>query len=338
MKCIVCQEPKRFVKKDVPIPTRQPGEALVRILRIGICGTDIHAFHGNQPYFTYPRVLGHELAGVIEEMDSDSDLSVGDQVAVIPYLHCGTCVACRNGKTNCCVNMRVLGVHADGGMAEFITVPTSHLIRTNGFSLEQSVILEPLSIGAHAVRRSGLAAGQTALVIGAGPIGLGTMLFAKQRGARVIAMDIDHARLEVCHAFARVDATVDARMRPWETLAALTNGEFPWVVFDATGNAESMAAAIQAVAHGGTLVYVGLVNGEIRVSDPELHKRELTLMGSRNATREDFELVLHAVAKGFVDVNRYITHRVAFDDFIDTFADWINRKACVIKAVIQLCS
>src|SRR5690554_3690106 len=175
---------------DLPEVEFKPGEALVNIRRIGICGTDMHAYKGNQPFFSYPRILGHELSGVIVQVGvNDKGLQEGDQVSVIPYMHCGSCIACRHGKTNCCTSMKVLGVHIDGGMRERIPVPVTHLIRTEGLTLDQSAMLEPLAIGAHAVRRAGLLRGETILVIGGGPIGLGVMAFAKYAGARVIAMD-----------------------------------------------------------------------------------------------------------------------------------------------------
>lgn len=337
MKTIICNEPNQFSMIEVPAPARKPGDALVRIKRIGICGTDIHAFHGNQPYFTYPRILGHELAGIIEAVDADvPGLAVGTQVSVIPYVHCGHCIACRAGRPNCCASLRVIGVHTDGGMAEYITMPTTHLLPTADLSLEQSAILEPLSIGAHAVRRSNLGPNDTALVIGAGPIGFGVMAFAKLRGATVIAMDVNDERLDVSRDFAQVDATVNARDNPVEQVVALTDGDFPVVVFDATGNAASMSAAVHYVAHGGTLVYVGLVKGDVSISDPELHQRELTLLSSRNATLEDFAVVHDAVAKGQVDTNHYITHRVAFDDVIYAFEGLTQPATKVIKAVIEL--
>ncbi len=337
VKQITCVEPNRFAMTDVALPNTKPGEALIRVQRIGICGTDIHAFLGNQPYFTYPRVLGHELSGTVEALhDSDGGIRVGDQVSVIPYLHCGKCVACRAGKTNCCTEMRVIGVHVDGGMGEYICVPTTHLVRTNGLSLEQSVVLEPLSIGAHAVRRSGIRNGDSVLVVGAGPIGLGVMAFAKRRGARVIAMDVNEERLTSCRTWANVDDTVDARNPPEEELARLTSGNFPAVVLDATGNAGSMSASVQYVAHGGTLVYVGLVKGDVCFSDPEFHKRELTLMGSRNATIEDFAEVKNAIEEGVVDVKGYVTHHIDFDHLVGVFNDLTKPETKVIKAVVEL--
>jgi 2-desacetyl-2-hydroxyethyl bacteriochlorophyllide A dehydrogenase len=232
--------------------------------------------------------------------------------------------------------MRVLGVHTDGGMREVIAVPVDHLINANGITLDQAAILEPLSIGAHAVKRSGLAADELALVIGGGPIGLGVMAFAKQRGARVIAMDVNEKRLSFCQDWAKVDDIIHVKNNPLVQLMELSNGDLPTVVFDATGNAKSMTDAFQYVSHGGRLVYVGLVKMDITFSDPEFHKKELTLMGSRNATLEDFDIVLDAVRSGFIDTERYITHRAGFDQMIDEFAVWLNPASGVIKAMVEL--
>lgn len=338
MKAIVCEQVDqlRLVEQKEPA-LQQPGTAIVRIRRIGICGTDLHAYKGNQPFFTYPRVLGHELAGIVEQADDPNGaIKAGDQVSIIPYMHCGTCIACRNGKTNCCTDMKVLGVHIDGGMRELIAVPTSHLIVTNELTLDQAAVLEPLSIGAHAVRRSGLHGGETALVIGSGPIGLGVMAFAKHLGARVIAMDIQEERLAFCRKWAKVDETVHALQGGKERLAELTGGEYPTVVFDATGNARSMTDAFGLVAHGGRLVYVGLVKADLSFNDPEFHKREMTLMGSRNATMEDFAAVHAAVQSGSIDVDSYITHRVPFAEMISHFDSWLKPESKVIKAMVEL--
>jgi 2-desacetyl-2-hydroxyethyl bacteriochlorophyllide A dehydrogenase len=337
MKGIVCEEIERFKLTEMEPPAFTAGEAIVRIKRIGICGTDLHAYKGNQPYFSYPRVLGHELAGVIERIeDNEAGLQAGDQVSVIPYLHCGHCIACRSGKTNCCVSMRVLGVHVDGGMREQISVPVANLIKTNGLTLDETAIMEPLAIGAHAVRRSALRADETALVIGAGPIGIGVMAFAKHLGAKVIAMDINDERLAFCRDWAGIDHAVNALHDPAGHLAALTGGDFPTAVFDATGNSRSMTAALQYIAHGGRLVYVGLVKDEIGFPHPEFHKRETTLMGSRNATREDFEQVRLAIESGSIDASRYVTHRAPFTQMIETFESWLDPASKVIKAMVDI--
>lgn len=338
MKCIVCEQPDRLSMQEVQAP-KQPGagEARVSIRRIGICGTDLHAFKGNQPFFSYPRVLGHELAGIIEEVGPNSaNLQPGDQVAIIPYLECGKCRACRAGKTNACTSLQVLGVHIDGGMAELLVVPTDHLVSTAGLSLDQSVILEPLSIGAHAVRRAELQKEEHVLVIGAGPIGLSVMAFAAQKGVHVSVMDINSDRLNFSRKWANIENTVNALDNPLEAMLEITGGELPSVVFDATGSARSMMESFKYTANGGKLVFVGLVKGDISFSDSEFHRRELTLFASRNSTREDFGTVRQAVQSGAINSGIYITHRTGFDHMIENFEGLFDPQAGVIKAIIEL--
>ncbi|MDQ0060109.1 zinc-binding alcohol dehydrogenase family protein [Paenibacillus harenae] len=337
MKSIVCEQVDRLQVVEQEEPALGGGEAIVRIRRIGICGTDLHAYKGNQPFFTYPRVLGHELSGIVEQVDDSSGkVKAGDQVSIIPYMHCGHCIACRRGKTNCCTDMKVLGVHIDGGMRERIAVPVTHLLVVNELSLDEAALLEPLSIGAHAVRRSGLGEGDTALVIGSGPIGLGVMAFAKHRGAKVIAMDIQEERLAFCKHWAKVDGTVNALHDAKARVAELTDGEYPTVVFDATGNARSMQSSFDLVSHGGTLVYVGLVKADLTFNDPDFHKREMTLMGSRNATPEDFAAVKSALQSGSIDAGSYITHRIPFDELPGQFDALLKPESKVIKAMAEL--
>jgi 2-desacetyl-2-hydroxyethyl bacteriochlorophyllide A dehydrogenase len=337
MRTIICEEPNKFVLKETEMPDRKPQEAHLRIRRIGICGTDLHAFKGNQPYFVYPRILGHELAAeVVEIDDNEGGIRVGDLVTIVPYLECGRCIACRSGRTNCCVSMSVLGVHQDGGMREYMTVPADHLLKAEGLTADQTAIVECLAIGAHAVRRAGIVRGEYALVIGAGPIGLGVMKFAKLAGAKVIALDINDDRLAFCTRWDCADYTVNALRNPVQEIKDITDGEFPTVVFDATGSAKSMEGAISYVAHSGRLVYVGLVKADISFSDPEFHKREMSIMSSRNATKEDFAQVLDAIRSGHVDTGAFISHRSPFDQMIDAFDSWLKPETGVIKAIVEL--
>ena len=333
---MVCERPKKLRYIDRETPKREPGKAIVNIKRIGICGTDIHAFLGNQPFFEYPRVLGHELSGFIDWIgENPNGLQIGDQVSVIPYLECGTCPACKSGYTNCCPNISVMGVHTDGGMAEQIAVPIDHLIKTNGLTLDQSAILEPLSIGAHAVRRSQLHERDSVLVIGAGPIGLGVMQFAKQKGAKVIAMDLNEERLAFAKQWEKVDETIRTTHDNLTKLHDLTNGKMPSIVFDATGNSQSMMQAFHYPANRGKIVYVGLVKSDITFSDPLFHSKELTLMASRNATREDFDWVLQSLKEDKIDATQFITHRASFDQAINKFELWMSPNSKVVKAMIE---
>ncbi|WP_166243076.1 zinc-binding alcohol dehydrogenase family protein [Paenibacillus turpanensis] len=336
MKCIVCEEPRRLVMKEADLPTPGPDEALLRILRVGICGTDMHAYRGNQPYFVYPRILGHELAAEIFVIgNNEKGLAVGDQVCVIPYVHCGACIACRRGKTNCCTQMSVIGVHQDGGMREYMTVPIRHLVRTEGLTPDQAAVVECFSIGAHSVRIAGIGPGDVVLVIGAGPIGLSTMKFAKLAGAKVIAMDLNEERLDFCKSWVPADHTVNAMNEPLREVERITGGDYPITVFDATGNVKSMEQAVQYVAHGGRLVYVGLVKSDITFHDPDFHKREMVIMGSRNANKEDFAEVIDNIRAGRIDTDAFITHRTAFTELIEQYDHLMRPETGVIKAVVQ---
>ena len=337
MNTLVCNQPGEFAYQDNPAPVLTAGQALIKIKRIGICGTDMHAYQGTQPFFNYPRVLGHELAGELVDTGGAAGFAVGEAVTFIPYFNCGHCIACRMGKPNCCVQMQVCGVHVDGGMAELLAVPTQSLVHGDGLSYDELALVEPLAIGAHGVRRADVQPGEFVLVVGAGPIGLGVMEFARIAGAQVIALDINEQRLDFCKAKLGVAHTINA-LAPdvTEQLRAITNGDMPTVVIDATGSQKAILNAFQYLAHGGRFVLVGLQKGEINFSHPEFHKREATLMSSRNATRQDFEFVIDAMKRQEVRPTTYITHRVRFAEVKTEFEQWLNPANGVIKAMVEL--
>ncbi|GAB3988349.1 zinc-binding alcohol dehydrogenase family protein [Spirosoma daeguense] len=337
MQTLVCTTPGQLTYQTGTKPEWTPGNTLLRIRRIGICGTDLHAFEGTQPFFNYPRILGHELAGEIIETDATSGFVVGEAVTFLPYVNCGNCVACRAGKTNCCSSLNVYGVHSDGGMVEYLSVPTRLLIHGNGLSYDELALVEPLSIGAHGVRRAAVQPGEWVLVIGAGPIGLGVMEFARIAGGNVIALDINESRLAFCKNRLKVAHTVVATDPDvTEQLMAITNGDMPTVVIDATGSQRAINNAFQYMAHSARYVLVGLQRGEVSFSHPEFHKREAAVMSSRNATRQDFEHVITSMKNGQVDPTTYITHRVTFGQVQDEFAGWLNPANGVIKAMVEL--
>jgi 2-desacetyl-2-hydroxyethyl bacteriochlorophyllide A dehydrogenase len=336
MKSVVCVEPGILEIQDTLKPKNKPGQVVVKIKRIGICGTDIHAFKGNQPFFEYPRVLGHELAGVIDSVGDDVTLNVGKSVYIIPYMACKACIACRRGRTNCCTNMKVLGVHLDGGMCEYIQVPQEYVVVAEDLKLEQLAVVECLAIGAHAVKRGQIEADTNVLVVGTGPIGMGILQFAKEAGARVLVMDVNEERLTFCKDQLGADEIIVAGAGAAEQLAALTNNEFAVTVFDATGNPSAMEAGFSWVAHGGNYVFVSVVKADINFNDPEFHKREMTLLGSRNATREDFEHVINCLSTDRVKVDSMITHRGALSDLPDLIHDWCLPDSGVIKAVVEV--
>ena len=338
MKTIILNQPGQLSQIETERPSAPgAGEALVRVHRVGICGTDLHAFRGRQPFFSYPRILGHELGVEIVELGSASEtLKVGDRCAVEPYLNCGQCIACRRGKPNCCAHLQVLGVHADGGMREFFVVPQQKLHVSSKLSFDQLALVETLGIGAHAVARAQIESGENVLVIGAGPIGLSVIQFAKEARARVLVLDVNENRLRFCREQLGADAVVLADDKALSTVEALTNGDLPTTVFDATGNKASMEGAFQFVAPGGRLVFVGLVQADIQFHDPFFHRREITLMGSRNATAHDLARIIMLMESGAIDTAPWITHRSRFDDLIGTFPDWLQPQNGVIKAMLEM--
>ncbi|MBV9275092.1 MAG: zinc-binding alcohol dehydrogenase family protein [Verrucomicrobia bacterium] len=341
MKTIRLEEPGRIalVSTDEPPATIQPHETLVRVRRIGVCGTDIHAFNGRQPFFSYPRILGHELGvEVVAVGSSTKNVKPGDCCSVEPYLNCTTCIACRRGKPNCCVNLQVLGVHTDGGMREMVVVPSRKLHRSDSMTLDQLALVETLGIGCHAVDRAGLQAGEFALVIGAGPIGLAVTQFAIEAGTQVIVLDIKQNRLDFCREQLDAHYAINAasNIDPLEALRDITSGDLPTAVFDATGNPQSMTSAFEYPAHGGRLIFVGLFTGDVTFNDPNFHRRELALFASRNARPADFTRIIELVETGRIDTSPWITHRASFTDAATEFPLWSKPETEVIKAMIEV--
>ena len=262
MKTLVCTCPGNFEYQTAEKPVLTNGHAIIKIKRIGICGTDLHAFEGTQPFFNYPRILGHELAGELVKFHDAPGFHIGQKVTFIPYFKCGRCLACRSGKPNCCVNINVCGVHVDGGMMEYLSVPSYSLINGHGLDYDELALVEPLAIGAHGIKRAGVKPGEFVLVIGAGPIGLSAMEFARIADAQVIALDINDARLQFCKEKLNVAYTINA-LSPdvMEQLKIITNGDMPAVIIDATGSQKAINKAFEYMAHAGRYVLIGLQKG-----------------------------------------------------------------------------
>lgn len=336
MNYIVCEKPGQFELKEKDPPVRGENEALLKVKKVGICGTDLHAYAGNQAFFTYPRILGHELATVVVEIpDNPQGIKAGDNVVVMPYVSCKKCIACRNGKTNCCTNIKVLGVHTDGGMQEIITVPTDLLIPAQKLSDDEMAVVEPLAIGAHAIRRANLQSGETIVVVGCGPIGIGIMKLAQIAGCKVIAIDMNQQRLDYAKESIGVDHVVMGGTGAAEKIAAITNGDMATAVFDATGHKGALEAGPDYMSHGGRYVLVGLSKGELTFTHPAIHAKETTIMCSRNATLEDFQHVIDVLQKGEFPIDSFITHNVGYAEMINHFDNWLDPANGVIKATVD---
>ena len=340
MKAIVLEKPQQFAMHDIDEPTGPaPDEALVRVHRVGICGTDISGFLGKMPFFSYPRIPGHELGVEVVETGSNvSNVKAGDRCSVEPYINNPDSYASRRNQSNCCNDLQVLGVHCDGGLRSHFKVPARKLHKSEGgLEMEQLALVETLAIGCHAVDRSQCVEGEHLLVIGAGPIGLTVVEFAKIAGAEVTVMDMNQQRLDFCRDVMGVPHTVQfTGDSPLEQLHEITDGHGYPVVVDATGSNKSMSSAAEYCAPTGKLVFVGITTQELTYSHPEIHKKELTLLTSRNALPKDFGRIISLIEEGRINTQPWITHRVAFDQMIDNFVAYTKPETGVIKAVVEI--
>ena len=310
---------------DVPEPAPPPtGHALVRTLRVGVCGSDLHAYNGRQMFVEYPRILGHELAVEILSAPEDSGFEPGSIACVNPFLSCGTCHTCLAGRTNCCTRLRTLGVHIDGGMCERFTLPVAKLHLAAGLSLEQLATVEPLCIGHHAVRRGAPQPGERVLVIGAGPIGLAVLEGLRGSGARVTVAERSPARRRFL-----------TEILGYRDVTESTEGLLADLVIDATGSPAAMSAAPLNVLHGGRLVFVGHHPGDISLHNPLLHAREVTVLFSRNANETDFGWVISRLQQKVIDSTPWIAPLTAPSDVARSFPVWLDPEQGIVKPVIS---
>lgn len=319
---------RQFTPIDIAEPSSPgPGQVRVKVHAIGICGTDVSGYLGKMPFIEFPRILGHELGVEVLAIGPDvPHVKPGDRCSVEPYLNCGHCHACAQGKTNCCETLAVLGVHCDGGMCERLLLPAAKLHVRNSLSYEQLALVEMLGIGCHAVNRAQVLPGETVLIIGAGPIGLTVLEFARLAGAHVSILELSEARRDFV---ARTWPDVQVLGQPPEEASAQC-------VFDATGHPGSMAQSFRYARFTGRVVYVGITKEPVPLDDPLFHRRELTLLASRNAQAADFTRILDLIEQGQIDTDAWISHRAAFDDLPHAMDTWIAPGSSVVKAVVQL--
>lgn len=340
MKAIQLQEPRKFRIIDIDEPGEPgPGEALVMVHRIGICGTDYSGYLGKMPFYTYPTIPGHELGvEVVAVGDGVENVQPGQRCSIEPYMNCQECFACRSGNPNCCENLRVIGVHTDGGMRSHFILPARKLHASTSLEFEQLALVETLAIGCHCVDRSDPAEKEHVLLIGAGPIGLSCIEFLRLKNATITVMDMVQSRLDFCRETMGVDHTVLFSGDGSEVarLKDITDGSMPTCVIDATGNPKSMSNAVNYLAHTGRLVYVGITTQEIGFPHVALHAREATVMGSRNAMPDDFARIIRLIEDGQINTDPWITHRVGFDEMIDQFETFTQPETGVIKAIVSV--
>ena len=339
MKALSLVTPKNWQLIDIAEPPAPaPGDAVVRVHQVGVCGTDLSGYLGKMPFFSYPRIPGHELGVEVVAVGSGvTNVKPGDKCSIEPYINCQKCHACRRGFTNCCEHNQTLGVHCDGGLTPLFTIAARKLHVSTKLNYEQLALVETLAIGCHAVNRATIAKEDVVAVIGAGPIGLSVIEFVKLTGARLIVVDLNETRLQFCRDVMGVEFTIksDANLR--KNLLELSGGHLPDVVIDATGHSGSMSAGFDLVGHGGgRLVFVGITTDDVKFQHPVFHRPEGTLLCSRNALPGDFIRIISLIESGQINTAPWITHRTAFEDVPAIFPSYILPETGVLKAMIAV--
>ncbi len=338
MKAIVFHAPKTISIEDVPIPEYKQDEALVKVMQVGICGGDVHFYNGSQPYANYPQIYGHEMVGTIEALPEgiESGFKKGDLVVSEILSPCGTCYPCRHGKPNCCADLKVIGAHTQGAFAEYAVYPIRNLHKVpDNVGIDSAVLVEPYTIGYHCVQRSEIVDGETALVIGAGAIGLTIVDILKTKGVRVIVADLSDYRLNKALAMG-ADIVIDSGKEDLlGRVMELTDREGAGVVFEATGVSAVMSLTQDLVAAGGMITIVGLTTRDVSFHGLNFTKREMTIHGSRNSVGA-FEPVLKLMSEGRLHEKELLTKKIAFDDAVEGFRYVSENLASEGKVVIEV--
>jgi 2-desacetyl-2-hydroxyethyl bacteriochlorophyllide A dehydrogenase len=315
MKAILINAPKDISVKEVSNPERKENEVLIKVHGMGICGSDIAAYKGINPLVTYPRIIGHEIAGeVLEVPRGETEMTPGDRVVIEPCVYCGTCYPCKNKRTNCCENLAVRGVHIDGGMSEFCFHPRQLIHKVPaGVSWKHLAMVEPLTISIHAVKRARLAKGEHLVVTGAGPIGLLAALYALVIGAVPMIVDPIDERLAFARSLGIPYGINPVKESAVERIKEITGGRMAEAVIEASGSDAAIRSSIDYVAYSGRISLVGWPKGEVSLMTAMFTKKELDVMGSRNSLR-DFPESIDLIAGNKIDVASLVTRTVSFEE------------------------
>lgn len=322
--------------ESIPEPSRAPGEALLRVRRVGLCGSDLNSYRGRNPLISFPRVPGHEIAATIVEMDSDHPtLTVGMDVTLSPYTSCGFCNACRNGRSNACKNNQTLGVQRDGALTEYLSIPVEKLYPAR-LSLEELCLVEPLTVGSHAVSRAQVSASDTVAILGCGGVGLGAVAASAFRGANTIAMDIDDSKLAVAREAGAAHVIHTGQQNPAQILDKLTRGHGPDVIIEAIGLPSTFRGAVEMVSFIGRVVYIGYAKEPVTYETRLFVQKELTIMGARNAQPDDFHQVIAMLEQSRFPVRRAISTIAPLEQTPELLHEWNSAPGRVTKIMITL--
>lgn len=340
MKVAVMPEPGKISIESAADPIRKPGEALLRVRRVGLCGSDLNSYRGKNPMVSFPRIPGHEIAATIEEIDpAHHGLAVGMDVTLSPYTSCGRCSSCVQGRPNACRDNQTLGVQRDGALAEYISVPVEKLFAAR-LGLEELCLVEPLTIGAHAVARARIARGDTVAILGCGGVGLGAVAASAFRGAATIAVDIDDAKLRIAQeagASGAIHSRRDPGQRdPKHALLEITSGQGPNVVIEAIGTPDTFRAAVDMVAFGGRVIYIGYAKEPVTYETRLFVQKELDILGARNAMPDDFRQVIQMLEQQRFPVQSAISAVVPLAETPAILRAWDAEPSRFTKIMVTL--
>ena len=337
MKAIQITEPGKVELIEMSVPSPAADEVLLKIDYIGFCGSDLATYLGRNPLVSYPRIPGHEIAATIVEKGSDvpSGFMVGDKVSVVPYTSCGKCASCRKGRFNACKFNQTMGVQRDGAMQEYVTVPYEKLLKIPGLSPEETALIEPLTVGFHAVERAGVTSDDIVMVLGCGMIGAGAISGSVLRKAKVIAVDINDAKLQTASEIGAGHVINSAKTDLHERLQQILDGEAPDVVIEAAGNPETYRTGVDEAAFAGRLVCIGYAKSEVTFATKLWVQKELDIRGSRNATSEDFDRVTAMLQAGSFPSEKVITKIVKPEQAPDAFREWAADPGKVYKIMVR---
>ena len=325
----------RIIEKEIPVISDD--EVLIKIKYVGFCGSDLSSFLGRNPMVSYPVIPGHEIAGVIERKGKSvpSGIGIGQKVTVIPYTSCGTCASCMRGRPNACQFNQTLGVQRDGAMSEYISVPWTKILVSDALSLEELAIVEPLTVGFHAVSRGRATENDTVAVLGMGIIGVGALISAVNRGADVYAVDIDDGKLDFAMTLGARGTINSKKENLVDRLSGLAGGNGPDLVIEAAGRPATYLAAVSGVSFTGRVVCIGYAGEDIAFATKLFVQKELDIMGSRNAGTEDFREVVRFLKKGKFDAGQIISRVVNPGDANAAMKEWAGDPGKVFKLLVK---
>ena len=337
MKAFFITAPRKTELREVAPPTAAGDEVLLRVRMVGLCGSDLNSYRGVNPMVTYPRIPGHEIAATVEQVGGKAaeKFWVGDNVTLSPYTSCSKCTSCRRGRPNACRSNQTLGVQRDGALTEFITAPWQKLYGSKKLSLRELALVEPLTVGFHAADRGQVGPRDTVAVLGCGAIGLGAVAGAAYAGGRVIAVDIDDAKLAIAQAAGAAQTLNSAKVNLAEALAELTGGDGPDVVIEAIGLPATFQAAVETVAFAGRVVYVGYAKAPVEYQTKLFVQKELDIRGSRNAL-DDFPRVIQMLEGGKFPTDRVVTGVWPLEQTAQALAAWDADPPAITKILIDL--